>query len=122
MNDSECELLNLIGSLLISLESDPFYESHESHVLIGVANLYMEVLFHDVRLVYHVPIISQQGEVAGKLQVEIVRIAGEFPTDRMCESEDEESDDEDMPSGSVTCRVIIRQVRFLPLSVSETQN
>lgn len=41
----------------------------ESHNLIGVANMYMDVLFHDVRLNYFVPIISQQGEVAGKLQV-----------------------------------------------------
>ena len=28
---------------------------------------------------YHVPIISQQGEVAGRLQVQIERISGEFP-------------------------------------------
>lgn len=49
--------------------SDPFYELQESHSLIGVANIYMDVLFHDVRLNYYVPIISQQGEVAGKLQV-----------------------------------------------------
>lgn len=41
----------------------------ESHNLIGVANMYLDVLFHDVRLNYYVPIISQQGEVAGKLQV-----------------------------------------------------
>lgn len=33
--------------------------------------MYMDVLFHDVKLNYYVPIISQQGEVAGKLQVEI---------------------------------------------------
>ena len=32
--------------------------------------MYMDVLFHDVKLNYYVPIISQQGEVAGKLQVE----------------------------------------------------
>ena len=51
------------------LESDPFYELQESHILIGVANMYMDVLFHDVKLNYYVPIISQQGEVAGKLQV-----------------------------------------------------
>ena len=31
----------------------------------------MDVLFHDVKLNYYVPIISQQGEVAGKLQVYI---------------------------------------------------
>lgn len=52
-----------------AIESDPFYELQESHSLIGVANIYMDVLFHDVRLNYFVPIISQQGEVAGKLQV-----------------------------------------------------
>ena len=52
-------------------ETDPFYESQETHTLIGVANMYMEVLFYDVRLNYYVPIISQQGEVAGKLQVRI---------------------------------------------------
>ena len=28
---------------------------------------------------YHVPIISQQGEVAGRLQVQIERVSGEFP-------------------------------------------
>lgn len=48
---------------------DPFYESQENHNLIGVANIFLEVLFHDVKLDYHTPIISQQGEVAGRLQV-----------------------------------------------------
>jgi hypothetical protein len=48
---------------------DPFYESQENHNLIGVATVVLEVLFHDVRLDYHTPIISQQGEVAGRLQV-----------------------------------------------------
>lgn len=48
---------------------DPFYESQENHNLIGVANIFLEALFHDVRLDYHTPIISQQGEVAGRLQV-----------------------------------------------------
>lgn len=42
---------------------DPFYESQENHNLIGVANIFLECLFHDVKLDYHVPIISQQGEV-----------------------------------------------------------
>ena len=44
---------------------DPFYESQENHSLIGVANIFLEVLFHDVRLDYAVPVISQQGEVGG---------------------------------------------------------
>lgn len=48
---------------------DPFFESQENHNLIGVANIFLESLFHDVKLDYHTPIISQQGEVAGRLQV-----------------------------------------------------
>ena len=46
------------------LGEDPFYESQENHSLIGVANIFLEVLFHDVRLDYAVPVISQQGEVS----------------------------------------------------------
>lgn len=48
---------------------DPFFESQQNHNLIGVANIFLECLFHDVTLDYHTPIISQQGEVAGRLQV-----------------------------------------------------
>ena len=44
-------------------KGDPFYESQENHNLIGVANVFLEALFYDVTLNYHVPIISQQGEV-----------------------------------------------------------
>jgi hypothetical protein len=42
---------------------DPFFESQQNHNLIGVANVFLQVLFHNVRLDYHAPIISQQGEV-----------------------------------------------------------
>ncbi len=45
------------------MKGDPFYESQENHNLIGVANIFLEALFYDVKLDYHVPIISQQGEV-----------------------------------------------------------
>lgn len=51
------------------IEPDPFFESQENHNLIGVANVFLEALFHEVSLDYHTPIISQQGEVAGRLQV-----------------------------------------------------
>lgn len=61
---------------------DPFYESQENHNLIGVANIFLEALFHDVTLDYHTPIISQQGEVAGRLQVSsaigILELSSEF--------------------------------------------
>lgn len=53
----------------LDTRKDPFYETQEDHNLIGVANVFLEALFHDVRLDYHTPIISQQGEVAGRLQV-----------------------------------------------------
>jgi len=44
-------------------KDDPFFESQSDHSLIGVANIFLEALFYDVQLEYHVPIISQQGEV-----------------------------------------------------------
>lgn len=72
---------------------DPFYESQENHNLIGVANIFLEVLFHDVKLDYHTPIISQQGEVAGRLQVEISKISGQLPQDRICEAASDSSTD-----------------------------
>jgi kinesin family protein 13 len=91
-----------------------------------VANIFLEVLFHDVRLDYHTPIISQQGEVAGRLQVEISRISGQFPQDRICEAASEssadstssESDDYSGGSSHITCRVVIKQATGLPLSLS----
>uniref|UniRef100_A0A1B0CVG8 Kinesin-like KIF1-type domain-containing protein n=1 Tax=Lutzomyia longipalpis TaxID=7200 RepID=A0A1B0CVG8_LUTLO len=105
---------------------DPFYESQENHNLIGVANIFLEVLFHDVKLDYHTPIISQQGEVAGRLQVEVTRIAGQMPQDRMCETGSDNSsegsrDDEygcDGVSNQITCRVSIKQATGLPISLS----
>lgn len=55
----------------------------EKHTLIGVANVFLEVLFHQLRLDYHVPIISQQGEVCGKLHVEIYRLSNAFDEESM---------------------------------------
>ncbi|CAF4863110.1 unnamed protein product [Pieris macdunnoughi] len=104
---------------------DPFYESQENHNLIGVANVFLEALFHDVTLDYHTPIISQQGEVAGRLQVEISRVSGQFPQDRICEAASDSSgdmrdDDEpiDPQTQQVTIRVVIKQASGLPPSLS----
>uniref|UniRef100_A0A8C9TLZ7 Kinesin family member 13A n=1 Tax=Scleropages formosus TaxID=113540 RepID=A0A8C9TLZ7_SCLFO len=58
---------------------EPFYEAQENHNLIGVANVFLECLFHDIKLQYAVPIISQQGEVAGRLHVELMRVSGVVP-------------------------------------------
>ncbi|KAG5875309.1 hypothetical protein JTB14_022220 [Gonioctena quinquepunctata] len=103
--------------------SDPFFESQENHNLIGVANIFLECLFHDVTLDYHTPIISQQGEVAGRLQVELSRVAGSFPQDRICEaasdnSSESSNDDEEQGSSHVTIRVHIKQASGLPLSLA----
>ncbi|XP_045440257.1 kinesin-like protein KIF13A isoform X18 [Pipistrellus kuhlii] len=47
---------------LYGKRGDPFYEAQENHNLIGVANVFLECLYCDVKLQYAVPIISQQGE------------------------------------------------------------
>lgn len=44
--------------------ADPFYDEQENHSLIGVANVFLESLFYDVKLQYAVPIINQKGEVS----------------------------------------------------------
>ncbi|XP_035771964.1 kinesin-like protein KIF13B [Neolamprologus brichardi] len=43
--------------------ADPFFDEQENHSLIGVANVFLACLFHDVKLQYAVPIINQKGEV-----------------------------------------------------------
>ena len=39
----------------------------ECHTLIGVANVFLECLLHDVNHEYAAPIISQQGEVRDEI-------------------------------------------------------
>lgn len=57
---------------LYGKRGDPFYEAQENHNLIGVANVFLECLFCDVKLQYAVPIISQQGEVrTGGLKIKV---------------------------------------------------
>uniref|UniRef100_A0A8C0CX06 Kinesin family member 13A n=1 Tax=Balaenoptera musculus TaxID=9771 RepID=A0A8C0CX06_BALMU len=109
---------------------DPFYEAQENHNLIGVANVFLECLFCDVKLLYAVPIISQQGEVAGRLHVEVMRVTGAVP-ERVAEDDSSENSSE---SGSLevvdssgeiihrvkklTCRVKIKEATGLPLNLS----
>ena len=62
---------NNIDTTAVESELDPFYDNQENHNLIGVANIFLECLFSEVKLSYHVPIISQQAEVAGRLQVRL---------------------------------------------------
>jgi len=41
---------------------DPFYDL-EQHALLGVANIYLEVLHHDILYEYDTPIIAPTGKV-----------------------------------------------------------
>ena len=38
---------------------DPFFDTIENHILIGVANMFLAPLFHDIKFEYNCPIISQ---------------------------------------------------------------
>uniref|UniRef100_A0A669EEP2 Kinesin family member 13A n=1 Tax=Oreochromis niloticus TaxID=8128 RepID=A0A669EEP2_ORENI len=96
-----------------SKHCDPFYEAQENHNLIGVANIFLECLFHDVKLQYAVPIISQQGEVAGRLHVELMRVSGAVP-ERLCSGDDSSEN-----SSENSCyEVRIRDATGLPLNLS----
>lgn len=68
---------------------DPFYEAVESHSLVGVANLYLSSVFHDIIFEHSAPIISQEGKIAGKLLLQVQRIEGAFPSDRVGECDQE---------------------------------
>nr|XP_032815549.1 kinesin-like protein KIF13A isoform X2 [Petromyzon marinus] len=88
---------------------DPFFEAQVEHDLIGVANLFLESLMHDVRLAYAAPIVNQQGEVAGRLHMELQRVSGPDP-DRMAGGDDP-SDESDGSSDSGDAG-FIRQLVF----------
>lgn len=61
-------------------DDEAFFDSQENHSLIGVANLFLAALFNNVELSYYVPIINQQGEISGKLQMKLVKLEGHMPT------------------------------------------
>ncbi|XP_015225695.1 PREDICTED: kinesin-like protein KIF13A isoform X4 [Cyprinodon variegatus] len=111
--------------------SDSFYDGQENHNLIGVANIFLECLFHDAKLQYAVPIISQQGEVAGRLHVDLMRVSGSVPErlsggDDSSENSSESSCYEVMDTNGeivhmakrLTCRVRIKEATGLPLNLS----
>ncbi|XP_077432241.1 kinesin-like protein KIF13A isoform X2 [Vanacampus margaritifer] len=110
---------------------DPFYDAQENHNLIGVANIFLECLFHDVKLQYAVPIISQQGELAGRLHVELMRVSGAVP-ERLCGGDDSSENSSESScyevldtNGEIVhmakrliIRVRIREATGLPLNLS----
>ncbi|CAG0889433.1 unnamed protein product [Darwinula stevensoni] len=98
------------------------FDWEDSHTLIGVGNFFLDVLFHDGILLDHeVPIISQQGDVAGKLLMEVGRIEGSMPSDRENESSSDDgatSDDGASKCKQITIQVCIKKASGLPASLS----
>uniref|UniRef100_UPI0035901023 kinesin-like protein KIF13A n=1 Tax=Myxine glutinosa TaxID=7769 RepID=UPI0035901023 len=93
----ECRQGNAQG---LQDEDDPFFEVQANHTLIGVANVFLECLFYDdVKLQYGVPILSQHGEVCGRLHVELTRLSG--PVLEASYDDDYDNDDDDSSFGSL---------------------
>jgi len=82
---------------------DPFHDLAQNHELIGVANLYLDPLFHDVKFEYWIPLISPQGEVSGRLKVELEKVGGNLPEDRVGGGEEDSQCSEE--SGAVSSKV-----------------
>nr|XP_044987857.1 kinesin-like protein KIF13B isoform X2 [Jaculus jaculus] len=99
--------------------ADPFYDEQENHSLIGVANVFLEILFYDVKLQYAVPIINQKGEVAGRLHVEVMRLSGSIG-ERIVGGDDpaEVSFEKEAQENKLVCMVKILQATGLPQHLS----
>ncbi|VDK72292.1 unnamed protein product [Onchocerca ochengi] len=102
------------------------FDSQEHHSLIGVANVFLEVLLHNMRLDYQVPIISQQGEVSGRLHVEVYRLS-EMDDSGIVSSLDSLDSNRTIDPQSIgaaflgktiKCRVRIKKASNLPSSLS----
>nr|XP_058144036.1 kinesin-like protein KIF13B isoform X2 [Dasypus novemcinctus] len=99
--------------------ADPFYDEQENHSLIGVANVFLESLFYDVKLQYAVPIINQKGEVAGRLHVEVMRVSGEIG-ERLAGGDDaaDTCSEKEAQENKLVCMVKILQATGLPQHLS----
>ena len=111
---------------------DPFFDSIENHVLIGVANIHLQPLFHDIKFEYNTPIIAQDGRMSGKLLMELHRTSGHMEmvtgdsdnSEVMSESSKmtTSTNDEDISQGqqnmSMKFRFSIKSVSGLPQSLS----
>ena len=95
----------------------------DNYELIGVANIFLEVLFHDVKLTYAAPIISQHGKIVGKLHFDIEKILGNFPKDRDADAfsgdEDNEGDpDQENEHKSIQYRVRVHEASGISTAYS----
>ena len=105
----------LVGDTSFDPQINPFFDPSENQTFIGVANIFLEVLHQEVALTYQAPIISPQGEVVGRLVVEIERLGGgPLLQDRLgqCESNSDDSrtsSQGDEEAASVTVRLAIKE-------------
>ena len=86
--------------------------------LLGVANLFLDVLYHDTQIEfdYNVPIINQQGEIAGKLRVKLTRL-----NEERCFSNASESDsvaEAESKRNKIKCRLTIVEAYDLPFNLN----
>ncbi|KAM6464922.1 kinesin-like protein KIF13B isoform 2-T2 [Liasis olivaceus] len=114
----DCEEDNLVMRSYFR-RADPFYDEQKNHSLIGVANVFLESLFYDVKLQYAVPIINQKGEVAGRLHVEVVRVSGDIG-ERIAGGDDglEGCFENDLQEHKLVCMIKILQATGLPQHLS----
>ncbi|XP_062379335.1 kinesin-like protein KIF13B isoform X3 [Sardina pilchardus] len=98
--------------------ADPFFDEQENHSLIGVANVFLSCLFYDVKLQYAVPIINQKGEVAGRLHVEVVRVAGGVDESMAGGDDSDGSPEGEMQERKLVCMIKILQATGLPQYLS----
>ena len=80
--------------------------------------MFLDVLFHDVKLDYQTPIISQQGEVAGRLHIEIEKTGGSLNLEpgepRLTPVGDDEENEK-----YISCKLTIKAATGLPPSLSQ---
>lgn len=84
---------------------ETLFETQEKHSLVGVANVFLGVLFYDLKLDYPVTIISQQGEACGKLLVEVYRVPNPVFEDNIESQVNGMSSPTSLLGQTITCRV-----------------
>lgn len=110
---------NPLNAPLDDTDDDGLFFEVECHTLIGVATVWLECLYQNVPLDYSAPIISQQGEVCGRLSVEIKRLQDESAS--LSLDGDSVSDDEDHEGlamgSSIQVQIGVKEAHGLPLSL-----
>jgi len=104
-------------------EEDAFAEgASDSYELIGVANVFLSCLFSDCGLEYDAPVISRQGETAGRLRVKLQRLKGQLVASNMNESMATSSDastaTSSLDESTVLVRVTVLEASGLPPALS----